>query len=66
MIKKILHKESYTKNPTQKTRESVLRGRALFNTYCAVCHGVDGLSQTVVVDKGVPAPPITAFFKIAT
>ena len=59
-------REFRPKNPTQPTSESIDRGRALFNTYCAACHGVDGLSQTVVVDKGVPAPPITAFFKIPT
>jgi len=59
-------REFRPKNPTQPTSDSIVRGRALFNTYCAACHGGDGLSQTVVVEKGVPAPPITAFFKIPT
>ena len=59
-------REFFPKNPTQSTTDSIYRGRALFNTYCAVCHGEDGQSQTVVVEKGIPAPPITTFFKIPT
>ena len=59
-------REFRPKNPTQSTMESLQRGKALYNTYCAACHGEDGMSQTVVVEKGVPAPPITAFFKIPT
>ena len=59
-------REFTPKNPTQATADSIKRGQALFNTYCAACHGEDGLSQTVVVEKGVPAPPITAFFQIPT
>ena len=59
-------REFWPRNPTQPTSGSIVRGKALFNTYCAACHGEDGLSKTVVVEKGVPAPPITAFFKIPT
>ena len=59
-------REFFPKNPTQSSVNSVNRGRALYNTYCAACHGEDGQSQTVVVEKGVPAPPITAFFQIPT
>jgi len=59
-------REFIPKNPTQATSDSIKRGQTLFNTYCAACHGEDGLSQTVVVEKGVPAPPITAFFQIPT
>ncbi len=59
-------REFSPKNPTEPTPDSIVRGRALYDTYCAACHGGDGLSQTVVVEKGVPAPPITAFFKIPT
>ena len=59
-------REFFPKNPTQSNAHSVQRGRALYNTYCAACHGEDGQSQTVVVEKGVPAPPITAFFQMPT
>ncbi len=59
-------REFFPKNPTQATAESLKRGQILYNTYCAVCHGEDGMSQTIVVEKGVPAPPITAFFRIPT
>ena len=59
-------REFSPKNPTQPSAGSVERGKALYNTYCAACHGEDGQSQTVVVEKGVPAPPITAFFKMPT
>ena len=59
-------REFFPKNPTQSTPESLKRGKVLFNTYCAACHGEDGMSQTVVVEKGVPAPPIIGFFQIPT
>ena len=59
-------REFSPKNPTQSSVNSVRRGLALYNTYCAACHGEDGQSQTVVVEKGVPAPPITAFFRMPT
>ena len=59
-------REFRPKNPTNATKDSINRGRSLFVTYCAVCHGENGQSQTVVVEKGVPAPPITAFFEIPT
>ena len=59
-------RECSPKNPTQPSADSVERGKGLYNTYCAACHGEDGQSQTVVVEKGVPAPPITAFFKMPT
>ena len=59
-------RESFPKNPTQATPNSLKRGKVLYNTYCAACHGEDGLSQTIVVEKGVPAPPIIGFFQIPT
>ena len=59
-------REFSPKNPTQSSVDSVQRGQALYNTYCAACHGEDGQSQTVVVEKGVPAPPITGFFQMPT
>ena len=59
-------REFWPKNPTQATPESVYRGKILYNTYCAACHGEDGLANTIVVKKGVPAPPILPFFKMPT
>jgi mono/diheme cytochrome c family protein len=59
-------REFYPKNPTQGTPASIQRGQVLFNTYCAACHGADGLANTVAVQKGVPAPPLVAFFKMPT
>ena len=35
-------REFIPKNPTQATADSIKRGQALFNTYCAACHGEDG------------------------
>ena len=49
-------REFWPKNPTQATPESIYRGKILYNTYCAACHGEDGLANTIVVKKGVPAP----------
>lgn len=45
-------------NPTQATPESVARGRFVYDTYCAVCHGKTGMAGTPVAQKGMPAPPI--------
>ncbi len=59
-------REFYPKNPTRATTASLQRGQVLFNTYCAACHGQDGLANTVAVQKGVPAPPIVAIFQIPT
>lgn len=51
-------RETYPQNPTVGTPDSVERGTVLFNTYCAACHGRDGMANTPVVQKGMPAPPI--------
>lgn len=48
-------------NPVQATPESIEKGRFLYNTYCAVCHGKDGNAGTMVTQKGMPAPPIVGF-----
>ena len=61
------HPREYSpQNPTRATPDSTARGRMLYNTYCAACHGTDGLANTVAVQKGVPAPPIVAIVKIST
>ena len=55
-------REFFPKNPTQATAESLKRGQILYNTYCAVCHGEDGMSQTIVVEKGVPCTSYHSIF----
>ena len=59
-------REFHPRNPTEATPDSIARGQVLYNTYCAACHGTDGLAKTVVVMKGVPAPAINEMVKIPT
>ena len=59
-------REFHPRNPTEATSDSIARGQVLYNTYCAACHGTDGLAKTVVVMKGVPAPAINEMVKIPT
>ena len=33
------------------------RGKAIFNSVCATCHGQDGKGGTQVTKRGVPPPP---------
>jgi mono/diheme cytochrome c family protein len=52
------------KNPVAPTEESIGRGKALFDIYCAVCHGGDAKGNGPVAKKFIPPPDITAgFFK---
>lgn len=44
------------KNPVPRTREKLLKGQHLFNTYCIVCHGPRGEGNGFVVPK-FPMPP---------
>lgn len=45
------------RNPVAPTREVLDRGRNRFETFCAVCHGLDGRGNGVVVEHGYPQPP---------
>jgi mono/diheme cytochrome c family protein len=47
-------------NPTRATAASLAHGRAVYNIYCAACHGQDGKAQTPVAAKGMPTVPIDA------
>lgn len=38
-------------NPIKATKESIHKGRQLFQTYCAACHGLDGKAQSPVAMK---------------
>lgn len=44
------------KNPLPRTKEVLMRGQAMFNTYCIVCHGPNGEGDGLVVPK-IPRPP---------
>lgn len=43
-------------NPLPRTKVVLLRGQALFNTYCIVCHGPAGEGDGTIVPK-FPRPP---------
>jgi mono/diheme cytochrome c family protein len=44
------------KNPLQPTRAVLERGKYVFNIYCNVCHGPNGMGDGSVVPK-FPRPP---------
>jgi mono/diheme cytochrome c family protein len=44
--------------PFPVTRDVVLRGRSLYDAFCAVCHDRTGSGNGVVVQKGFTAPPV--------
>lgn len=48
--------ERELKNPLQKTKTVLERGKVVYNTYCIVCHGPTGLGDGYVVPK-YPRPP---------
>lgn len=39
------------------TRELLLRGREQYQVFCAVCHGLTGAGDGMIVQRGFPAPP---------
>jgi mono/diheme cytochrome c family protein len=43
--------------PHAVTRQTLERGQARFEIYCAVCHGRTGEGNGMVVQRGFPAPP---------
>jgi mono/diheme cytochrome c family protein len=47
-------------NPVAADEASVSRGRNLFGTYCALCHGNDAKGMGSVSPKFIPAPDITS------
>jgi mono/diheme cytochrome c family protein len=44
------------KNPLARSKDTLARGQALFNTYCIVCHGPAGMGDGSIIPK-FPRPP---------
>jgi mono/diheme cytochrome c family protein len=44
--------------PMPVTRDLLQRGRERFNIHCAVCHGLTGAGDGMIVQRGFPAPPL--------
>ncbi len=44
------------KSPFPKTAENLARGKQMYETFCLVCHGVEGKGDGPVIPK-FPAPP---------
>lgn len=53
------------KNPLRSTREILVRGQTMFNTYCVVCHGPAGEGDGSIVPK-FPRPPSIQSEKVRT
>jgi cbb3-type cytochrome c oxidase subunit III len=43
--------------PETVTLERLKKGQARYNVYCSVCHGITGLGDGMVVQRGFPKPP---------
>ncbi|SDF01319.1 Cytochrome C oxidase, cbb3-type, subunit III [Thermus arciformis] len=46
----------FAENPFAFTGDDLLRGKALFQSFCAVCHGVRGEGDGRVIPLGMPKP----------
>ncbi len=43
--------------PAPVTREQLERGHERYDIYCAVCHGLTGYGDGMIVQRGFPPPP---------
>lgn len=48
------HSESF---PMEITEEVMLRGQERFNIYCSPCHGMSGMGDGIIVQRGMKKPP---------
>ncbi len=44
--------EDITTNPVEATQESLAQGEQLYNTFCYVCHGMEGKGDGPVIKRG--------------
>jgi mono/diheme cytochrome c family protein len=47
------------RNPIPRSRESAMRGEALFKIYCTPCHGPGGKGDGPVTPRFIPPPDLT-------
>ena len=43
--------------PAPVTLEQLRKGQERFNIYCSVCHGITGVGDGMIVQRGFPRPP---------
>ena len=55
--KEIVSGEAELKNPVAPTEASLAQGKMLFETNCAICHGMTSAERGPVGKKLVPPPP---------
>jgi mono/diheme cytochrome c family protein len=55
--KEIVSQDTELKNPVPATGTSVSQGKTLFETNCAMCHGLTSAERGPVGKKLVPPPP---------
>lgn len=48
------------RNPVKSDIRSIEQGRQLFNTYCALCHGIEGKGDGTVGKKFIPPTDLTS------
>ncbi len=46
-------------NPMKPDKTSIARGEAMYNIYCAVCHGTSGKGDGIVGQKFIPPTDLT-------
>lgn len=66
MMGDLLKRDVVPRNLTQATAASIANGRKMYNIYCAPCHAENGMANTPVTQRGMPAPPIALMLPVLT